>query len=42
VHRSQQVELYRERIAALDTSLQLDPLSLRKSWTKKTEKGATQ
>lgn len=39
VHRSQQVELYRERIAALDTSQQIDPLSLRKSWNKKTKEG---
>jgi malonate decarboxylase beta subunit len=40
VHRSQQVELYRERIAALDASQQLDPLSLRERWGKKTERGA--
>ena len=40
VHRSQQVELYRERIAALDTSQQLDPLSLRERWGNKTEGGA--
>jgi len=39
VHRSQQVELYRERIAGLDTSRQIDPLSLRKSWNKNTEEG---
>ncbi|MGC2223679.1 MAG: hypothetical protein WA624_15660 [Methylocella sp.] len=39
VHRSQQVELYRERIAALDTSQQLDPLSLRERWNNKTEEG---
>jgi malonate decarboxylase beta subunit len=39
VHRSQQVELYRERTAALDTSQQIDPLSLRKSWNKNTEEG---
>ena len=39
VHRSQQVELYRERIAELDTSQQLDPLSLRRSWNKTTEQG---
>jgi malonate decarboxylase beta subunit len=38
VHRSQQVELYRERIAALDTSKQIDPLGLRKSWNSKTNK----
>jgi malonate decarboxylase beta subunit len=40
VHRSQQVELYRERIAVLDTSQQLDPLSLRERWGNKTEGGA--
>jgi malonate decarboxylase beta subunit len=40
VHRSQQVELYRDRIAALDASQQIDPLSLRKSWNKKKEQGA--
>jgi malonate decarboxylase beta subunit len=39
VHRSQQVELYRRRIAALDTSGQLDPLTLRKSWSSKTTEG---
>jgi malonate decarboxylase beta subunit len=39
VHRSQQVELYRERIAALNTSRQIDPLSLRERWNKKTSKG---
>jgi malonate decarboxylase beta subunit len=39
VHRSQQVEFYRERIAALDTSQQIDPLSLRERWNKKTEEG---
>jgi malonate decarboxylase beta subunit len=33
VHRSQQVELYRRRIAALDASAQMDPLTLRQSWT---------
>jgi malonate decarboxylase beta subunit len=37
-HRSQQVELYRQRIAALDTSRQIDPLTLRKLWS--TEGGA--
>jgi malonate decarboxylase beta subunit len=36
VHRSQQVELYRQRIAALDVSRQIDPLSLRASWNSKT------
>jgi malonate decarboxylase beta subunit len=37
VHRSQQVELYRQRIAALDTAKQIDPLTLRKLWS--TERG---
>ncbi len=32
IHRSQQVELYRARIAALDTSKQIDPVSLRELW----------
>ena len=32
VHRSQQVELYNERIAALDTSKQIDPRSIREQW----------
>lgn len=31
-YRSQQVELYRDRIAALDTSKQIDPMSLRQKW----------
>lgn len=31
-HRSQQVRLYRDRIAALDTSRQIDPMSLRQEW----------
>jgi malonate decarboxylase beta subunit len=39
VHRSQQVELYRWRIAALDTSRQMDPLTLRQSWSSKTREG---
>jgi malonate decarboxylase beta subunit len=34
-HRSEQVDLYRQRIAALDTSEQIDPLSLRKLWNPK-------
>jgi malonate decarboxylase beta subunit len=44
VHRSQQIDLYRERIAALDTSQQIDPLTLRESWAGKTtnvRKGVT-
>jgi malonate decarboxylase beta subunit len=39
VHRSQQVELYRQRIAALDASRQIDPLTLRQSWNSKTGEG---
>ena len=35
IHRSEQVDLYRQRIAALDTSKQIDPLSLRKLWNAK-------
>ena len=31
-HRSEQVKLNRDRIAALDTSKQIDPISLRKKW----------
>src|ERR1700742_4168085 len=31
-YRSQQVELYRDRIATLDTSEQIDPMSLRRGW----------
>jgi malonate decarboxylase beta subunit len=31
-HRSQQVDLYRERIAALDTSKQIDPATIRQQW----------
>jgi malonate decarboxylase beta subunit len=34
VHRSSQVSLYRERIAALDTSRQWDPTELRATWGK--------
>ena len=39
VHRSEQVDLYRERIAALDASQQIDPLSLREQWSNKTKEG---
>jgi malonate decarboxylase beta subunit len=39
VHRSQQVELYRRRMAALDTSAQIDPLTLRQRWNNKTREG---
>jgi len=31
-HRSEQVELYRKRIAAIDTSSQIDPVTLRQIW----------
>jgi malonate decarboxylase beta subunit len=31
-HRSEQVALYREHIAALDTSKQIDPMTLREQW----------
>jgi malonate decarboxylase beta subunit len=31
-HRSEQVQLYRERIADLDASKQIDPLTLREQW----------
>ena len=32
-HRSEQAPLYRERIAALDTSKQIDPMTLRAQWS---------
>ena len=32
VHRSQLVDLYRDRIAALDTSKQIDPAAIRQQW----------
>jgi malonate decarboxylase beta subunit len=38
-YRSQQVELYRDRIAALDTSEQIDPIDLRQKWNNKTAGG---
>ena len=38
VHRSSQVSLYRERIAALDTSCQWDPTELRATWRSGDEK----
>jgi malonate decarboxylase beta subunit len=38
VHRSQQIDLYRDRIAALYTSQQIEPLTLRKSWNNKQAK----
>jgi malonate decarboxylase beta subunit len=38
-YRSQQVELYRDRIAALDTCEQIDPMNLRQRWNNKTTGG---
>jgi malonate decarboxylase beta subunit len=38
LHRSEQIDLYRQRIAELDTSKQIDPLSLRELWN--TKRGA--
>jgi malonate decarboxylase beta subunit len=38
-HRSQQVKLYRDRIAALDTSQQIDPMSLRQEWSSNKNSG---
>ena len=42
VHRSEQFEIYRKRTAALDTSSQIDPLTLRDSWNGKTAIGRAQ
>jgi len=42
VHRSEQFEIYRKRTAALDTSSQIDPLTLRDSWNGKTTTGGAQ
>jgi malonate decarboxylase beta subunit len=36
-HRTEQVELYRARIAALDTSSQIDPATLRQQWANSKE-----
>ncbi|HEY4047672.1 MAG TPA: biotin-independent malonate decarboxylase subunit beta [Acidobacteriaceae bacterium] len=38
-HRSEQVQLYRERIAAIDTSKQIDPSALREQWSVCESKG---
>ena len=38
-HRSEQVSLYRERTAALDTSKQIDPLALLKQWSVRESQG---
>ena len=40
-HRSEQVELYRQRIADLDSSRQIDPLALREQWKSLDSKGGT-
>jgi malonate decarboxylase beta subunit len=42
VHRSEQFEIYRKRTAALDTSSQIDPLTLRDSWNGNTAIGGAQ
>ena len=39
IHRSDQVDLYRQRIAALDVSKQFDPVMLRDSWSNTRKKG---
>jgi malonate decarboxylase beta subunit len=39
IHRSDQVDLYRQRIAALDVSKQFDPVMLRDSWGNTRRKG---
>jgi malonate decarboxylase beta subunit len=41
-HRTEQVRLYRERIAALDTSRQIDPLKIRRQWGNSTIQGEAQ
>ena len=41
-HRTEQVRLYRERTAALDTSRQIDPLKILKQWGNSTAKGDAQ
>ena len=41
-HRSEQVSLFRERIAALDTSQQIDPLVLRKQWSSNDSDGGAE
>jgi malonate decarboxylase beta subunit len=42
VHRSQQIELYRNRIQAMDTSQQINPLSLREQWANANQTGGKQ
>jgi malonate decarboxylase beta subunit len=41
-HRSQQVNLYRARIAALDTANQINPSQLRQIWSSKESQGGKQ
>jgi malonate decarboxylase beta subunit len=41
-HRSQQVNLYRARIAALDTANQINPLQLRQLWSSKESQAGKQ
>jgi malonate decarboxylase beta subunit len=41
-HRSEQVSLFRERIAALDASQQIDPLVLRKQWSSNDSDGGAE
>jgi hypothetical protein len=40
-HRSEQVEVYRQRIRDLDSSRQIDPLALREQWKSLDSKGVT-
>ncbi len=39
-YRSERVSIFRERIVALDTSQQIDPMALRKLWSRDSEGGA--
>jgi malonate decarboxylase beta subunit len=39
LHRSEEVDLYRQRIADLDTSHQIDPLTLRSQWSPRDDGG---
>ena len=41
-HRSEQVSLFRTRVAALDASQQIDPLALRKQWSRSDSEGGAQ
>jgi malonate decarboxylase beta subunit len=42
VHRSQQVDVYRERIAAIDTARQIETASIRESWGTAKKTGGAQ